>query len=111
MKALCRDGNTAMALTDMRDIGRYVARITVNPQTLNKIVFAHGEMWTQNRIWDLLQSVSGEEVPKEYVGYLLYMYSWGIRGDNTPDRAKYLGYLDDKELYPDISALKFEDYV
>lgn len=40
-----------------------------------------------------------------------YMYSWGIRGDNTPACAKYLGYLDVKDLYPDLQASKVKDYI
>lgn len=39
------------------------------------------------------------------------MYSWGIRGDNFPACAKYLGYLDVYDLYPDLVARKFADYV
>jgi hypothetical protein len=38
-------------------------------------------------------------------------YSWGIRGDNTPEYAQYLGYLDGKELYPEFELTKFDDYV
>lgn len=30
-----------------------------------------------------------------------YYKSYGIRGDNAPEAAKYLGYLDSKDLYPD----------
>lgn len=40
-----------------------------------------------------------------------YQYSWGIRGDNTLEHAKYLGYLDAKELYPDLKPREFQDYV
>lgn len=40
-----------------------------------------------------------------------YFYSWGIRGDNTPEYAKYLGYLDCKELYSDVPYKPFEEYV
>lgn len=29
-----------------------------------------------------------------------YLDSWGLRGHNTPEYAKYLGYLDVRELYP-----------
>lgn len=61
------DGNTGIALTDVRDIGRFVAKIIVDPRTLNRMVFAYGEIWTQNQIWDLLQETSGEELPREYV--------------------------------------------
>lgn len=38
------------------------------------------------------------------------LLSWAIRGDNTPEYAKYLGDLDGKELYPDFEFTKFEDY-
>jgi len=31
-----------------------------------------------------------------------YLKSWGVRGDNTPEKARFLGYLDAKELYPDL---------
>ena len=37
--------------------------------------------------------------------------SWGVRGDNNPDYAKYLGYLTSKELYPDIEPIAFNDYL
>ncbi|KAK9326937.1 hypothetical protein V1520DRAFT_358478 [Lipomyces starkeyi] len=40
-----------------------------------------------------------------------YRYSWGIRGDNTPESAKYLGYLLGKELYPDIDFTTFDGYL
>lgn len=40
-----------------------------------------------------------------------YQLSWGIRGDNVPEYAKYLGYLDAKELYPDFKPISFEEYV
>lgn len=35
-----------------------------------------------------------------------YASSWGVRGDNSPEAAKYLGYLDCKDLYPDIKGAK-----
>jgi hypothetical protein len=40
-----------------------------------------------------------------------YLLSWGIRGDNVPEYAQYLGYLDGKELYPDFEFVRFESYV
>lgn len=40
-----------------------------------------------------------------------YQLSWGIRGDNRPEYAKYLGYLDAKELYPDFQPILFEEYL
>jgi len=40
-----------------------------------------------------------------------YKLSWGVRGDNTPEYAKYLGYLTSKELYPDLQFRSFEDFL
>lgn len=40
-----------------------------------------------------------------------YQLSWGIRGDNSPDYAKYLGYLTSKELYPDFQPVDLRDYL
>jgi hypothetical protein len=38
-------------------------------------------------------------------------FSWGIRGDNTPEYAEYLGYLSGKDLYPDFKFTRFEEYI
>ena len=43
-----------------------------------------------------------------------YQYSWGVRGDNTPENAKHLGYLLTKDLYRDSDAIEltgFEDFL
>lgn len=40
-----------------------------------------------------------------------YYLSWGVRGDNTPEYAKYLGYLDARELYPDFKPITMEEYI
>jgi hypothetical protein len=42
---------------------------------------------------------------------LQYGLSLGVRGDNTPENAKYLGYLDAKELYPDLKVRGFEEFL
>lgn len=132
------DGNVPSALTDLRDIGRHVARIIVDDRTLNKMVLIYNEMWTPNQVIDLMERLSGEKMPREYesletlqariqdadvklatdpnnFGLALqkvgsqYQISWGIRGDNTPEYAKYLGYVDSKELYPDFKFRAFEE--
>lgn len=41
---------------------------------------------------------------------LQYRKSWGLRGDNTPEYARYLGYLIGKELYPDLTGKPFEEF-
>ena len=39
-----------------------------------------------------------------------YMYSMHILGENTLENAKRLGYLDARELYPDIPVQSLEEY-
>lgn len=38
-------------------------------------------------------------------------FSWGIRGDNTPENAAYLGYMSGKDLYPDLTFTTLKDYM
>jgi hypothetical protein len=40
-----------------------------------------------------------------------YDLSKYIRQDNTPEVAKYLGYLDARELYPDFKPISFAEYI
>ena len=138
---LAGDGDQLSAHTDLRDIGRYIAKVIVDERTLNKMVFVYNELWSQNRIWDALEEeLSGEEIAREHdsleslrsriadarfklvadpanVGTFLqiisaqYTISWGIRGDNTPEYAKYLGYLTSKELYPEMEFVCFENFL
>lgn len=42
---------------------------------------------------------------------LQYLRSWGLRGDNTPENAEYLGYVSAKDLYPTMGFIKFEDFL
>lgn len=39
-----------------------------------------------------------------------YNYSKYIRKDNTPEYAKYLGYLNTGELYPDFKFKTFREF-
>ncbi|UPK95957.1 hypothetical protein LCI18_006892 [Fusarium solani-melongenae] len=134
------DGNVPSALADIRDIGRYVARVIADPRTLNKKVHVYNEVLTRNQVYGLVEKLSGEKLERKYIseeeimariqkarsnleanpespeafGNLAtnqLLLSWAIRGDNTPEYSKYLGYLDGKELYPDFEYTKFEDYV
>ncbi|KAJ4211705.1 hypothetical protein NW759_012307 [Fusarium solani] len=132
------DGNTPSAMTDVKDIGRYVARIIADPQTLNRMVFAYTELHTTNQVYDIVEKQSGETIERKYMhedkikagaaaaqrsntipgslenvseSQFQYWNSWGIRGDNTPEFAKYLGYLLAKELYPDLEGRTLEAYV
>lgn len=40
-----------------------------------------------------------------------YDYSKYVRMDNRPEYAKYLGYLDARELYPEFKPKTFRDFV
>ncbi|UQC83831.1 uncharacterized protein CLUP02_09327 [Colletotrichum lupini] len=104
------DGNTPWALTNNRDIGNFVSRIIADPRTLNKMVFAYGEVKTQNEAFDILEKVSGETMTKEElegiisqgrtgqdimtinpeIGMGEYRNLLGIRGENTPDFENYV---------------------
>jgi hypothetical protein len=128
------------AFTDLVDVGRYVARIIADPRTLNKQVFAYGEVATQNVVYKTVERWTAEKVERKYmskedaeaivkkaddgiaanpedVGSWIqkqvteYKASWGIRGDNTPEHAAYLGYLDAKALYPDFKATTIDEFV
>lgn len=61
------DGNVPSALTDLRDIGRYVARIITDARALNKKVFAYSEVFTQNQVYNLVEELSGETLERKYV--------------------------------------------
>ena len=55
------DINMPSAVTDLRDVGRYVARIIQDERTLNQKVFAYGELITQRGAVELVEKMSGEE--------------------------------------------------
>jgi hypothetical protein len=42
---------------------------------------------------------------------LEYLYCKFVRGDNTPEVAKGLGYLSATELYPEVTLLSFRAYL
>lgn len=140
---LIADGAARTAMIDQADIGRYVARIIADPRTLNRAVFAYGEVTTQNAVWAAVEAQADADaaaVSRETVsaadleakiaalrtahaanpadvptllqlGATEYQYSRGVRGDNTPEHAAYLGYLDAKALYPDLECTSVSDFV
>jgi hypothetical protein len=63
-------GNVPSALTDLRDIGRYVAKIIIDDRTLNRMVLAYNTVMTQNQIYDLIEEMSGEKLERKYVSNL-----------------------------------------
>ncbi|KAH6972120.1 hypothetical protein BKA56DRAFT_593741 [Ilyonectria sp. MPI-CAGE-AT-0026] len=126
-------GNVPIAFTDVRDIGKYVARIISDPQTLNKKVFAFTETKTQKQVFELVEKLSGERLERTEVSAAdlelklnefrksntldqmrasyEYYNSWGVRGDNSPDHARYLGYLIAEDLYPGVKGRSLESFI
>ncbi|KAJ4397256.1 hypothetical protein N0V93_001480 [Gnomoniopsis smithogilvyi] len=133
------DGDVPQGLMDMNDVGLYVAEIIADPRTINKKVYIYSEVLTQNQIWATVADITGEEPlrhtvskdeilrtiadsakileknPNDIMGFLgltvnQYRHSYAIRGDNTPERAVYLGYLDGHELYPEVKTTTFREY-
>ncbi|TGO26390.1 hypothetical protein BPAE_0060g00050 [Botrytis paeoniae] len=134
------DGEAPNLLTDLRDIGKFVAHIVDDKRTLNKSVFGWGDLLTENQIYSLLEELSGEKLDRQIVSikdieaevaqatelitkepdnvqnFIMmysaqYNYSKYVRQDNTPEYARYLGYLDARELYPDFTPKSFRDFL
>jgi hypothetical protein len=61
------DGNVPSAMTDLRDIGRYLARIIADDRTLNKMVLAYNTVLSQNQTYGLLEKLSGEKIERYHV--------------------------------------------
>ncbi|KAJ6459995.1 hypothetical protein C8R45DRAFT_843061 [Mycena sanguinolenta] len=133
-------GNAPTMLTDLRDIGPFVARIIKDPRTLNKCVAAYGDVLAENEIFALMEEMAGEKIERKYISadeieakrvqaaangkaapydsmaqlkvfIADYEYSKYVRGDNTPAYAEYLGYLDARELYPEFKPSTFRAFV
>ncbi|KAL1957242.1 hypothetical protein VTO42DRAFT_6148 [Malbranchea cinnamomea] len=134
------DGEAPNLLTDLRDIGRFVARIIVDDRTINQYVYVWGEVLTENQIFAMLEELSGEKIQRNYVkdreiqsqvssakaryaekpydamSRMLmyrsqYKHSKYVRRDNQPKVAKELGYLDARELYPDLQPVSFREFL
>ena len=63
------NGDVPLLLSDIRDIGNFVARIITDPRTLNKMVLAYSEVRTHYQIWDMFNRISGEEIPRKHVSF------------------------------------------
>ncbi|KAK1843660.1 isoflavone reductase family protein [Colletotrichum chrysophilum] len=135
------DGNTPSTLTDVRDVGRFTARIVADPRTINKTVLVYNAVLSQNQIFDMLDKMSGETSKRDYMGmsaegletalsepltmdaieenafdhrmtiFHEYWYSMGVRGDNTSEYADFLGYIDGTKLYPDFKLIDFKSFL
>ncbi|KAL1671623.1 hypothetical protein EV122DRAFT_226244 [Schizophyllum commune] len=130
------EGKTRFGVTDLFHIGDYVARVIQDDRTLNQTVFIWEDEITQQQAWELAVKKFGEDIlktkiehpeadflkaleaaraggPEQIVQRYIheYWYSMHIRGDNVVKKAKSLGALDFKELYPDVQTPSFEEFV
>lgn len=70
------DGHTPTALTDVRDVGKFTARIIADPRTINKMVLVYGAVLSQNQVFNMLDKMSGETTKRDYVSvYRQFIYS------------------------------------
>jgi hypothetical protein len=60
------DGNVS-ALADLRDVGRYVAKIITDLRTLNKSVHVYNELLTRNQVYDKVKALADEQLTSSYV--------------------------------------------
>ena len=67
------DGTAPNLLTDLRDVGRFVARIIKDDRTLNKFVFTYSDALSQNEIFAMIEEMSGEKIEREYVSTFPYI--------------------------------------
>ena len=133
-------GDAPNILTDLRDIGVLVAEIIKDERTLNKHVFTCGEVLSQKEVIAIVEDVTGEKVKQtpvtaeevlkrvekakaaleadssnpmnhRMVWLSEYLNSKFVRGDNSPDYAKYLGYLDTRDLYPRTKTRSMRDLI
>ncbi|KAJ5765073.1 Isoflavone reductase family protein [Penicillium odoratum] len=130
------DGEAPNLLTDLRDIGRFVARIVTDDRTLNQYVYTYGDVLSENQIFSMMEERSGEKIERKtdiqiavqmakkahaedpkamnhlFMLYISqYQYSKYVRCDNTQESAHSLGYLNARELYPDFKPITFGDFL
>jgi len=67
------DGNIKAAVTDLRDIGRYVAKIITDDRTLNKYLFCYGDLLSQEEIFAKMEELSEEVIKRQYVRMLYFL--------------------------------------
>jgi hypothetical protein len=64
---ICADGIAPNLMIDKRDIGRFTARIIKDSRTVNKRVFLHAQVLTQNEIRAIMEKKSGEKIVAKQV--------------------------------------------
>lgn len=70
VKTVHGEGTAPNILTDLRDIGRFVARIILDDRTINKYVYTSGDVLSENDIYRIAAEVSGEKLEPDRVSQL-----------------------------------------
>lgn len=73
VKTIHGDGTAPKILTDLRDIGRFVARIILDDRTINRYVYTAGDVLSENEIYRIAEEVSGEKLEPSRVSQF-YLY-------------------------------------
>ncbi|KAH7132389.1 isoflavone reductase family protein [Dendryphion nanum] len=134
------DGEAKNLLMDKRDIGPFVANIVKDARTINQKVICYSDEISQNDVVRIVEEKSSEKlllthmseneiiircdkaraVAREDPSDLMkkihqsgpeYSVSKYVRRDNTLANAKYFGYLNARELYPDVKPKPYAEYV
>lgn len=69
------DGDAPNLLTDLRDIGRFVARIVGDERTLNRYVYTWSDVLSENEIFEIVEEGSGEKIERKYVCSVCILHS------------------------------------
>ncbi|PGH27621.1 hypothetical protein AJ80_00634 [Polytolypa hystricis UAMH7299] len=140
MNEVYAGGTVKNMLMHRKDVGRFAARVIKDPRTLNKRVYAYGDLLSQNEINAIVEEKTGEKLEltqrslesiraalkeaqeaeradpellanKYKQAIAQYSESKYVRADNTPESAEYLGYINGRELYPDLNFISFAEFV
>jgi hypothetical protein len=82
------NGDVKTGITDLRDVGRYVALIVNDERTLNRFVFSFSEVLSQKKVFGMLEKISGEKIVPNVVcilSPLLYIESGREMADGVLD--------------------------
>ncbi|TPX36544.1 hypothetical protein SmJEL517_g01398 [Synchytrium microbalum] len=133
------DGHCLNASTDLPEVGELVARIVVDPRTLNQSVFICGDALSITQMADIYESVTkrklkktkmdearhlsriqelrnqigpldkNPELPRELLLREYGLSRW-IRGDNDPSKLPS-SIMKASDLYPDFKFKKWETWM
>lgn len=64
-----------------------------------------------NHFRELIKQGKTDYFTKLGLYWMQYLYSSGIRGDNTLEYAEYLGYVKASDLYPDFKPTTYREFL